>query len=327
MLNQILRIALIFSLAVGFTSAAAAAKWNMATPYPAASFHTQNIFKFVKDVEQATDLKIQVYPGGSLIKHPQIKRAIQTGQVQMGGVFISILGNENPIYSVDSIPFLATSYKQARKLWKASKSKITQLLAEDGIKLLFAVPWPPQGLYVSKKVNSIKDLEGLKFRAYNATTSKLAQLLGMVPTQVEVPEVPQAFSTGIIEAMITSPTTGVNTKAWDYVTRFYDIQAWIPKNMVMVNEQTFESLPEATQKAILKAAEKAEQRGWKMSKHQSKKMKQTLREHGMKVLQPSSKLMSGLRKAGKKLTKQWLKETGQAGEAIMEAYRTRLKSQ
>src|SRR5699024_11183347 len=149
---------------------------------------------------------------------------------------------------------------QARQLWRASKDKVAALLAEDGIKLLYAVPWPPQGLYVSKPVDNIKDLQGLKFRSYNAATAKLAKLLGMVPTQVEVPEVPQAFSTGIIDAMITSPTTGVNTKAWDYVDYFYDIQAWVPKNMVMINADVFNSLPEKTQQAILNAAEAAEKR-------------------------------------------------------------------
>src|SRR5699024_7844057 len=201
MLKTLLQTTLAASLALGFASAATAANWNMATPYPDASFHTQNDYQFAKDIEKATDLTITIHSGGSLIKHPQIKRAVQTGQVQMGEVFISILGNENPIYSLDSIPFLATSYEQAHKLWQASRDDVAKLLAKDGIKLLYAVAWPPQGLYVSKKIDNIDDLKGLKFRSYNAATAKLAKLLGMVPTQVEVPEVPQAFSTGIIDAM------------------------------------------------------------------------------------------------------------------------------
>lgn len=322
MLKQILRIAFAASLAAGFTSAATAAHWNMATPYPDASFHTQNDYQFVKDIEQATDLDITIHSGGSLIKHPQIKRAVQTGQVQLGEVFISILGNENPIFSLDSIPFLATSYDEARKLWQASKDKVAALLADNGIKLLYAVPWPPQGLYVSKPVDSIKDLEGLKFRAYNAATAKLAKLLGMVPTQVEVPEVPQAFSTGIVDAMITSPTTGVNTKAWDYVDRFYDIQAWIPKNMVMIKTSAFEALPEKAQQAILKAAQAAEERGWEMSKHEATAQKKVLKEHGIQVLKPSDELMSGLRKVGEKLTHEWLQEAGETGQAIIDQYRS-----
>lgn len=323
MSRKLLQLALAAGLAAGFASAATAAtQWNMATPYPDASFHTQNDYQFVKDIEQATDLDITIHSGGSLIKHPQIKRAVQTGQVQLGEVFISILGNQNAIYSLDSIPFLATSYDEARKLWQASKDKVAALLAEDGIKLLYAVPWPPQGLYVSKPVDNIEDLEGLKFRAYNAATAKLAEMLGMVPTQVEVPEVPQAFSTGIVDAMITSPTTGVNTKAWDYVDHFYDIQAWIPKNMIMINASVFEALPENAQQAILKAAEAAEKRGWEKSKHEAAAQKKVLEEHGIKVLKPSDELMAGLRRVGEQLTQEWLQEAGEAGQAIIERYRS-----
>lgn len=313
---------MVLGLAFG-AGGARAETWNMATPYPDATFHTQNIYKFAKEVEQATDgkLKITVHSGGSLIKHPQIKRAVQTGQVQAGEVFISILGNENPIYAVDSIPFLATSYDDAARLWKASRPKIEHLLAQDGIKLLYAVPWPPQGLYTSKEIDSVDDLKGLKFRAYNPTTSRLAELTGMTPTQVEVPEIPQAFSTGIVEAMITSPSTGANSKAWDFVNRFYDIQAWLPKNMVIINQRAFDALDKDTQQAVLTAAKHAEDRGWQMSKDESEAKKKVLAEHGMKVLQPSDKLMTGLRKVGRTMTQEWLKDTGKAGQEIIDDYR------
>jgi len=302
---------------------AQAAQWNMATPYPDATFHTQNIYKFADEVEKATDgkLKITVHSAGSLVKHPQIKRAVQTGQVQAGEVFISILGNENPIYAVDSIPFLATSYDDAARLWDASRPKIEQLLGKDGIKLLYAVPWPPQGLYTSRKVDSVDDLKGLKFRAYNSATSRLAELTGMTPTQVEVPEIPQAFSTGIVEAMITSPSTGANSKAWDFVDRFYDIQAWLPKNMVIINQSAFDALDDDTQQAVLTAAKHAQERGWNMSKQEAEAKKEVLSEHGMKVLQPSDGLMKGLSQVGKKMTQLWLDETGKAGQEIIDDYR------
>lgn len=321
MFIRLVRLILAAGLAAGFATAAGAASWNMATPYPDSNFLTKNVHQFVQDVEDATDLEITVHSNASLIKHPQIKRAVRTGQVQLGEVLISVLGNENPIYALDSVPFLATSYDQAEKLWQAAHDKTADLLAQSGIKLLFAVAWPPQGLYVSKPVDSIDDLKGLKFRAYNSTTARLAQLLGMTPTQVEVPEVPQAFSTGIVEAMITSPTTGVNTKAWDYAERYYDIQAWIPKNMVMINMEAFESLPEDTQQAILDAASAAQERGWNTSKQKAEELMQVLKDHGVKVLQPSDELMDGLYKVGEKLTQEWLEEAGQAGQEIVDRYR------
>ncbi|MGD8429112.1 MAG: TRAP transporter substrate-binding protein [Ectothiorhodospiraceae bacterium] len=314
---------LIGAIFAAAATTAGAATWNMATPYPDATFHTQNIYKFADDVKAATDgaLEIRVHSAGSLFKHPQIKRAVQTGQVQAGEVFISILGNEDPIYTVDSIPFLATSYDDAERLWKASRDAIESRLKADGLMLLYAVPWPAQGLYTSKDVKSVADLKGLKFRAYNAATSRLAELTGMTPTQVEVPEIPQAFATGIVEAMITSPSTGANSKAWDFVDRFYDIQAWLPKNMVIINRRAFDALDQDTRQAVLDAAKKAEDRGWEMSRNEASAKKKILEENGMKVLKPSDKLMEGLSKVGKTMTSEWLEKTGKDGQAIIDAYR------
>ena len=215
-------------LAAGlFTTTALAETWNMATPYPDSTFHTENIKQFAEEISQATkgDLKITVHSNASLFKHPQIKRAVQTGQVQAGEVFMSLLGNEDAVFAADSTPFLATNYDQAKKLWEAARPHVEERLTGEKLILLYAVPWPPQGLYTSKPVDAVSDLKGRKFRAYNNTTSRLAVLTGMVPTQVEVPEIPQAFATGIVDAMITSPTTGVDSKAWDFVNYFYDIRA------------------------------------------------------------------------------------------------------
>ncbi|MQM40036.1 hypothetical protein KBTX_04078 [wastewater metagenome] len=267
------------------------------------------------------DLTITVHSAGSLIKHPQIKRAVQTMQVQAGEVFISLLANEDPIFAVDSIPFLATSYDDAERLWEASRDAIESRLADDGIQLLYAVPWPAQGLYTSREVDGVDDLEGLKFRAYNATTSRLAELTGMVPTQVEVPDIPQAFATGIVEAMITSPSTGANSKAWDFVDRFYDIQAWLPKNMIIVNRRAFDALDEDTRQAVLDAAAEAEKRGWEMSRKEAAAKKAVLEDNGMQVLDPSQGLMDGLTDVGRTMTDEWLEKTGEDGQAIIEAYR------
>jgi TRAP-type C4-dicarboxylate transport system substrate-binding protein len=302
---------------------AQAAEWNMATPYPDATFHTKNIVQFAEEIDAATDgaLQITIHSGGSLIKHPQIKRAVQTGQVQAGEVFISLLGNEDPVFTVDSIPFLATSYEEASGLWDASKELFQNKLAEDGLLLLYSAPWPPQGLYTTKSVQSAAELKGLKFRAYNSATSRLATLTGMVPTQVEVPEIPQAFATGIVEAMITSPTTGVNSKAWDFLSHYNDIQAWIPKNMVIVSQRAFDDLDEATQQAVMQAAQAAETRGWDMSKSEAVAMTEELAKNGIEVQTPTDAYRSELQAAGEIITEEWLAESGDEGKQILEDYR------
>ena len=304
------------------TFSAKAETWDMPTPYPDATFHTVNIQEFAKDIEEATggDLTIKVHSAGSLFKHPEISKAVRSGQVPIGEFFLSLLANDNPVFGADSLPFLATSYEEARQLWDAQKDVITGLLDEQGLMPLYAVPWPPQGLYTTKEINSVDDLAGLKFRTYNATLEQFANLAGAAPTQVEVPDIPQAFSTGRVEAMITSPSTGVNSKAWDFLSHYTDIQAWIPKNIIVVNKRSFRRLDEDTRNAVLEAAADAEARGWEMSKAESQEMVKVLEENGITVSQPSDALMEGLREIGDQMLESWKDEAGEAGQQLLDAY-------
>ena len=296
--------------------------WDMPTPYPDATFHTVNVHEFAKDVSEATDgaLEIKVHSAGSLFKHPEISKAVRSGQVPAGEFFLSLLANDNPVFGADSLPFLATSYDQARQLWDAQKDVITGLLDEQGMMPLYAVPWPPQGLYTTEEITSVDDLAGLKFRTYNATLEQFANLAGAAPTQVEVPDIPQAFSTGRVEAMITSPSTGVNSKAWDFLSHYTDIQAWIPKNIIVVNKRSFRRLDEDTRNAVLEAAEAAEARGWEMSMSESQEMVKVLEENGITVSQPSDALMDGLRDIGDQMLESWKDEAGEAGQQLLDAY-------
>ncbi|NIR29480.1 MAG: TRAP transporter substrate-binding protein [Gammaproteobacteria bacterium] len=308
----------------GIAWSAQALTWDMPTPYGETNFHTVNIKQFAEDVEAATEgaLTIKVHSAGSLFKHPEIKNAVRGGQVPVGEFLLSRLANENAVFQVDSIPFLATSYEDARRLWRASRPLVEKLLAEEGLQVLFSVPWPPQGLYAKKAVDSTEDLKGLKFRAYNTATERLAELAGAVPTQVEVPDIPQAFATGRVEAMITSPSTGANTKAWDFVSHFHHTQAWLPKNIVVVNKRAFDRLDPDIQEAVLAAAAQAEDRGWEMSTEETAAKIEILREHGMTIHNPPSRrLMKGLKDIGSKMTADWAERAGDDGQAILEAYR------
>jgi TRAP-type C4-dicarboxylate transport system substrate-binding protein len=306
----------------GLAMSAQAATWDMPTPYPDATFHTVNIAGFAEDVAKATDgaLEIKVHSAGSLFKHPEISKAVRSGQVPIGEFFLSLLANDDPAFGVDSLPFLATSYDDAERLWAAQKDVIDGLLDKQGLMALYAVPWPPQGLYTTKEINSIEDLAGLKFRTYNATLEEFANLAGAAPTQVEVPDIPQAFSTGRVEAMITSPSTGVNSKAWDFLSHYTDIQAWIPKNIVVVNKRAFRRLDDATQKAVMDAAAAAEARGWDMSRAETSEKVKVLAENGITVSQPSPELIEGLKAIGAHMLEGWQNKAGDAGEALMEAY-------
>ena len=308
---------------IGLVCSAQAASWDMPTPYPDKTFHTVNIMEFAKEVESATGgaLTIKVHSAGSLFKHPEIKNGVRGGQVPIGEFFLSTLSNENPVFGADSQPFLATNYDEAPKLWNAQKSVVSELLDKQGLMPLFSVPWPPQGLYTKKEIKTVDDLKGIKFRAYNATLEMFAKAVGAAPTQVEVPDIPQAFTTGQVEAMITSPSTGANSKAWDYVTYFTDIQAWVPKNIVVVNKKAFRKLDKPTQDAVLAAAAAAEKRGLEMSKKETAEQIQVLKDNGMIIVTPSAELMAGLKKVGDAMLVDWEKNAGPEGKAMLEAYR------
>ncbi|HEY5701262.1 MAG TPA: TRAP transporter substrate-binding protein [Gammaproteobacteria bacterium] len=310
------------AVAAGFVLSAQAVTWDMPTPYGETNFHTVNIQEFADDVKAASGgkLEIKLHSGGSLFKHPEIKNAVRGGQVPIGEFLLSRLSNENAVFEIDSIPFLATNYTKAEILWKASKPTIAKLLDKEGLMILFAVPWPPQGIYAKKPIQSLDDLKGVKFRAYNSATENLAKLAGAIPTQVEVPDIPQAFSTGRVDAMITSPSTGANTKAWDFVKYFYHTQAWLPKNIVVVNKKAFRKLDKDVQKAVLDAAARAETRGWQSSMAETSAKLDVLRDNGMSVHLPENGLEQGLRDIGRQMTHDWSKKAGDPGIHIIEQY-------
>lgn len=322
MIKPLLKKSLITLALVASSSCYASTRWDMATPYPDATYHTQNIIQFAEEVKTATngELEIVVHSGSSLIKHPEIVRAVRTQQVPIGEVFIGILGNSDPIYKLDNIPFLATNFEQAKKLYSASKSAIEKKLDKDGLMLLYSVPWPPQGIYSKKSIASADDMKDAKMRAYSPTQSRLAILLDATPTTVQNVEIPQAFSTGIVDMMITSPTTGVNSQSWDYLSNYTDVQAWIPKDMVIVNKRAFKRLPKDVQAKLVEAAQEAETRGWEMAKKETTEKTLALAENGITVADPTPELMNALKKIGNVMAEEWTAEAGETGKAILDTY-------
>ena len=315
----------IIASVVLFTNASnAGEKWDMALAYGAGNFHSANAAEFAKNVSDNSGGKLTIvtHPGGSLFKGGEIFRAVRTGQTQIGERFMSALGKEDPLLEVDSQPFLATSYDDAMNLYQASKPEIVKGLDSKGLVFLYAVPWPAQGLYSKKEINSIADLKGLKFRAYNSATIRIAELTGMAPTKIEAAEISQAFSTGAVESMITSPTTGKNKKIWENgVKYFYDIAAWFPKNMVIVNKDAWNQLDSATQKLVMMEASKAEKKGWALSKKGNKDDKKALADAGMEVGKVNAELKKHFENVGATMSKEWADRAGSRGQGVLAAYK------
>jgi TRAP-type C4-dicarboxylate transport system substrate-binding protein len=323
MTRRFLSLGLVLGALLAAQPASAQTKWNLPAAYPADNPHSENLIAFAKDVADATGGKLQitVHPNASLFKAPDIKRAVQTGQAQMGEILLSIHENEDAVYGIDVIPFLAVSFPDAMKLYKASKAAIEKKLATQGIMLLFAVPWAPQGIYAKKDINTIEDMKGLKWRSYNVGTAKIGELVGAQSVTIQAAELPQALATGVVNSFMSSGGTGYDSKVWESLDHFYDTQAWIPKNYTLVNKAAFDALDKPTQEAILKAAATAETRGWKAWQDKSNWYLDQLKAKGMKVLPPSPALAAGFKKIGEQITADWLKKAGPDGQAIVDAYK------
>ncbi len=313
------------TLALAMGAAQAQTKWDLPAGYPTSNFHTENITQFTQDIDKATGgkLKITVHANGSLFKANEIKRAVQGGQAQAGEILLVNFENENPIYGMDGLPFLANSYADSRKLYAAQKPALEKALGAQGMKLLYAGAWPPQGLYVTKEIASVADMRGVKWRSYSPATSKMAELIGAQPVTIQAAEVSQAFATGVVDSMMSSGATGYDSKIFESVKYWYDTQAWLPKNAVIVNLKAFNALDAATQAAVTKAAAEAETRGWKLSQEKNEWYKAELTKQGMKLLPPSAKLAADLKQVGSIMLADWEKKAGPDGQAIIKAFRSK----
>jgi len=305
------------------TTALAGENWDMPLAYPATNFQSVNAKEFAQCVANGTagDITITTHPGGSLFKGNDIKRAVQTGQVQIGERLLSAHENENPIFGTDSIPFLATSYEASVRLWRAARPELEKLLNRQGLVLLYSVPWPPQGLYFNKDVNSVADMNGIKVRSYNKSTARVAELTGMASVQIEAAEISQALAAGVINSLITSAVTGQDSKAWEQLSHFYKVDAWMPRNYVIVNKESWETLSDKAKDAFKDCAAKAEEAGLQKSKEANQQALKALKQNGMMVLAPSKALAAELRKDGEIMTSEWTDKAGDKGRAIIDKFK------
>ena len=322
-MKKLAQVALVFACAAISAGVQAQTKWDLPSGYGPNTFQVQNLAWFAEEVDKATagKLKITLHPGASLFKANEIKRAVQSGQTQIGEFILSGAANENALFGIDSIPFLATNYVEAKKLDEASRPALDKLFASQGMKLLYTVPWPGQSLYSKKPVASLSDLKGTKMRAYNPATTRIAELIGAQPVTIQLAELPQALATGGVDNFLTSSASGVDSKLHEQVKFFYDVNAWLPRNAVVINAKAFDALDKATQAAVLKVGAAAGDRGWKISDQKDDEYLKELAAKGMTVDRSSAKLKVELKAIGERMTVEWLKQAGADGQAIIDAYR------
>jgi TRAP-type C4-dicarboxylate transport system substrate-binding protein len=297
--------------------------WDMPTAYTATNYHTQTVQKFAESVNQCADgeLKIVVHPGGSLFKGHEIKRAVETGQVPLGERILSVHANDNELFAFDSVPFVVGSFEDADRLWQIGRPMLIELLKRENLVLLYSVPWPPQGIYFAKSVESIDDIRGLKFRAYNASTARMAELAGMIPVQIEAAEMSQALATGVVSAFMASGSTGYDSKVWEHLNYFYDAKAWLPRNYVFANKAEYQALSDDAQDCLQSAAATATEVGTARAIKMSKWYIEQLKLNGMVVVPPGKRFKKELDEIGTRIANEWSLQTAPVGRAILDEYR------
>jgi len=296
--------------------------WKLATGYRAESFHTQNIMQFSREVDQATagQLKIQVHPNNTLAKLSEISQAVQQGKAEAGETIMTSMVKDIPIAGADSIPFVVSSYKDAERMWKLQRPGIERHFSQRGLKLLYAVPWPPQGLHSSKPVRSLSDFKGTQMRTYNSTTLRIAEMLGAKPVDVAMVDVGKALSEGRMDNMITSALTGVENKVWGPIKYYYEINAWFPKNVVFVSSKAFDALKPAARNMVIKAAADAETRGWQASQALAVSATEELRQNGIKIERIPGDLEQEIKRMGEKFSREWVRSVGNEANDIFVPY-------
>lgn len=310
------------AIALAVASPALAETWDMPVAYPAANYLTELAVDFGACVTDKTGgaIEIVVHPNGSLYNGADIKRAVQSGQAPIGERLLSAHENENALFGFDALPFIATSFDNSDALYQAVEPALAALLDSQNLVLIYSAQWGPQGIYTKKEINSAADFKGIKFRAYNAATARIAELAGMIPVQIEAAELSQALATGVAEAFISSGTTGVDSKVWESLTHWYDVKAWIPRNTVFANKDAFNALPQDQQDAIMACGADAAEQGKATARDLADDLVQTLKDNGMEVVEPSDQLRADLEGYGKIIVDEWLAKADDATRTAIEGY-------
>jgi TRAP-type C4-dicarboxylate transport system substrate-binding protein len=298
--------------------------WRLATGYRRESFHTVNLMAMALDAGAATqgELQIEIHPNNTMVKLNDMRAAVERGEVEAGETIMSSLVGEIPIAGADSVPFIVGSYADARRMWRHQRPLIERHFARRGLRVLYAVPWPPQGLYSSKPIASAADLKGSRMRTYNATTARIAALVGAQGIDVTMVEVGQALADGRIDSMITSAVTGVENKVWSHLKYYYEVNAWFPKNIVFANLNALNALEPRLRDGLLKASAAAEVRGWAASEAAAASSVEELRRNGMKVERVAREFALEIKRLGERFSLEWIRQVGNEANDIFVPYFT-----
>lgn len=303
-------------------SASADTRWTLPVEQSSTHYITRIAQDFARQVKRDSKgvLDIDVVVGESVLQQIALKSRISRGEEVLGEVLLSALGEEIPLLELDSLPFLAQNYEQAQRLWGLARADIERQLLATGVRLLYVVPWQPQSLYSRQPLTTPDDLRDLRFGVQSPLLARLADVVGAQSVSIAGTGLREVFEQDVVDVVLASSSSGVDTRVWRATNYFYDVQAFIPKNAVLINERAFRSLPEAARNALLSAGKRAEQQGWALSRALHDRQVKRLEHAGMEVFrQVPDALRIGLDGAGSTMLWEWAGKAGQSRH-VLDAY-------
>lgn len=301
---------------------AANIKMDLNAMYGATNFHTKGAEQFAALVDEYTkgSVKITVHAGATLVKGSPLQ-AVKDGTVAMTDMFIPFTAGGGKVFGISALPFVASSYEDAYKLYQISKPAYDKTAAQWNQKMLYAVSWPPSGLYTKKPMMSKADLSDLKTRTYDKNSADFITMVGGNSVALPWGEVYSALSTGMVNSVVTSSASGKDGKFWEVLSDFTKINYAYPLQAVTINLDYWKSLDKSQQDALLKAAAKIEEAQWNASKEEDSVALKMLGDNGMKIKEATAELKKELDIVAKKMLDTYLADADDGIKKIFTEYK------
>ncbi len=322
-------VAVLLSLGNAVFAQSESLSWTMPTPHAPNTFLVENAQRFAGDLEAASGgrIRIEVQSGGRLYTHEAIARAVREGEVPMGEFMLSGLASQDPLLGADTVPFLASGYRKAERLWQASRATIEHSLEKRNLVLLYAVPVSPPLLFTRVPLDGDTALHGLELRVPSdgakvelASLLAVSRHLGAVPVPTGTWSLPAAFEEGRLEAMFLPPDQALGLGVQRFAPYVYRVHLWLSKSAVVLNRGAFEALEPALRDALLEAARGAEERGWRLSRREAERQHARMEERGFFPTKAPVRLWADIAETRRKSTVEWTERTGEEGVGVIQAF-------
>jgi TRAP-type C4-dicarboxylate transport system substrate-binding protein len=327
------RLLTILAAAAAFHSLAPAAAraqtitWDMPNEYQESSLGGLADKDFIAAVTEKSGGKIVIQPhfGGSLgYKSNGHFSAVEDGAVPLAHTFGGVLVGVDPIFQINTLPFLVGNVDEMQMLVDVARPHIDAAFGKANQKLLYVTPWTPVGIWAKRPIRTIDELKTIKIRTYDVSGTMTLKEAGAIALQLSWVDVIPAFSTGTIDAVLTSDEGGIASKFWEYTDHFNQLNFTSGLDVSHINLDTFNGLSPELQQAVLDAAAQAEKAAWERLRARIGENVETMKTNGVTVVDDvTPELLQHLRTSGQVVVGDWLAKMGGKGEGILAEYKQR----